>query len=175
MLKQSRIALLILAVLYSNAGVRAQVALDASDVAPFVGSWTIDPEKSSSAPEPERRIITAGPGWMRVELRRPSDDRPPVLIYNLDGSRNVNPFGSGTATTEIRREGADLVTITVFNVNDRPVTVQERLRITQGDLTATVFLRMEHGYEGVRPALEKRPANASETMMYFRKTPPAAP
>jgi len=67
------------------------------------------------------------------------------------------------------------VTITVFNVNDRPVTVQERLRITQGDLTATVFLRMEHGYEGVRPALEKRPANVSETMMYFRKTPPAAP
>jgi hypothetical protein len=175
MLEQSRITILIAGILCSGAGVEAQKVL-AADVAPLVGSWTLDPAKTTGATEPERRIITEGPGWMRVEVHRPSDDHPPVLIYNLDGSRNVNPFGSGTATTEIRRDGADLLTITVFSVNDRPVTVQERLRITpDGELTAAVLLRIEHGYEGVLPALEKRATNVSETVKYFRKTPPAAP
>ena len=176
MLKQSRTSLLILGVLFSSPAVEAQKALVASDVAPFVGSWTLDPVKTGGATEPERRVITAGPDSMRVEVHRPSDDRPPVLIYNLDGSRNVNSFGSGTATTEIRRDETGLVTVTVFTVNDRPVTVQERLRVNpEGELTAAVLLRIEHGYEGVLPALEKRPTNVSETMKYFRKSPPVTP
>ena len=175
MLKPSRIALLICGILGSDAAGQAQSALP-PDVAPLVGSWTLDEAKTTGATEPERRVITAGPGWMRMEVYRPSDDRPPVLTYNLDGSRKVNAFGSGTATTEIRRDGADIVTLTVFTVNDRPVTVQERLRVSQeGELTAAVLLRIEHGYEGVLPALEKRPTNVSETMKYFRRTPPAAP
>jgi hypothetical protein len=176
MRKQSRMSILVLGVLCSSAVVQGQDALVTSDVAPLVGSWTLDTVKTSGATEPERRVITAGRGWMRVEVYRPSDDRAPVLIYNLDGSRNVNPFGSATATTEIRRDGADLVTVTVFTVNDRPVTVQERLRINEeGELTAAVLLRIEHGYEGVLPALEKRPANVSESLKYFRKSPPATP
>ena len=176
MREQSRMSVLIVGILCGSAAVQAQSALVASDVAPFVGSWTLDPVKTGGSTEPERRVITAAPGSMRVEVHRPSDDRPPVLIYNLDGSRNVNAFGSGTATTEIRRDGADLVTVTVFTVNDRPVTVQERLRVNpEGELTAAVLLRIEHGYEGVLPALEKRPTNVSETMKYFRRSPSATP
>lgn len=176
MLEQSRTAVLIIGILCSGAVMQAQSALVASDVAPLVGSWTLDETKTTGATEPERRVITAGPGWMRVELHRPGDDRPPVLIYNLDGSRKVNAFGAGTATTEIRREGTAIVTVTVFTVNDRPVTVEERLTLDQdADLTAAVRLRIEHGYEGVLPPLEKRPTNVSETLKYFRKNPPAAP
>jgi hypothetical protein len=60
----------------------------------LVGSWTLDEARTSGATEPERRVITAGEGWMRVEVYRPSDQRPPTLVYNLDGSRKVNPFGA---------------------------------------------------------------------------------
>ena len=163
--------LLILGVLLGSAGPHAQNVLTAPDVAPLVGTWTLDAVKSGAS-DPERRIITLGPGWIRVELHRAGDDRPPALIYNLDGSQNVNPFGSGTATTELRREQQEIVTLTVFTVNERPVTVQERLRITaDGDMTAAVIVRVEHGYQGVLPALEKRASNVSETLKYFRKTP----
>ena len=164
--------LLILVVLFGSGGLSyaRQQPLTAPDVAGFAGQWTLDLSKSA-ATEPERRVITVNPVAMRVELHRPGDDRPPVLIYNLDGSRNVNPFGSGTATTEIRREGRDIITVTVFTVNDRPVTVQERLQVTGStDMTAAVVVRVEHGYQGVRPALEKGAPNASETLKHFRKT-----
>jgi hypothetical protein len=164
--------LLILGSLGSGAVLQAQQpALTAPEVAGFAGQWTLDLSKSA-ATEPERRVITVEPGVLRVELHRPGDDRPPILIYQLDGSRHVNPFGSGTATTEIRREGQDIITLTVFTVNDRPVTVQERLQITgPADMTAAVGVRVEHGYQGVRPALEKGAPNASETVKHFRRTP----
>ena len=163
--------LLILGLLFGRGALYAQQQpLSAADLAVFAGQWTLDLSKSA-ATEPERRVITVAPDAMRVELHRPGDDRPPVLIYNLDGSRNVNPFGSGTATTEIRREGPDIITVTVFTVNDRPVTVQERLQVTgPTDMSAAVTVRVEHGYQGVRPALEKGAPNASETLKHFRKT-----
>ena len=84
--------LLILGVLCSGVGAHAQKGLTAPDIAAFVGDWTLDLTKSG-ATDPERRVITNGPGWMRVEIHRPGDVRPPVLIYKLDGSPNVNPFG----------------------------------------------------------------------------------
>ena len=171
MRKQSHAWLLILGVLCSGALAHAQSEITAPDVEPFAGVWTLDATKSG-ATDPERRVITLGPGWMRVEIHRAGDERPPVLIYNLNGSPNVNPFGSGTATTEIRRDKAGIVTVTVFTVNDRPVTVQESLQITStGDLTAAVQVRVEHGYQGVLPALEKQAPNVSTTAKYFRKTP----
>jgi hypothetical protein len=149
----------------------AQTTLTAHDLEPFVGSWTLDPAKSAVS-DPERRIITLGPAWVRIELHRPGDAHPPALVYNLDGSPNVNPFGAGTATTEIRKEPNALVTSTVFTINDRPVTVHERLQITStGEMTASVILRVEHGYQGVVPPLERAAPNVSETLKYFRKSP----
>src|SRR5688572_6972917 len=149
MRKQKHAWLLILGFLCSGVGANAQNGLTAADIAPFVGAWALDLTKSG-ATDPERRVITLGSGSMRVEIHRPGDNRPPVLSYNLDGSPSVSPFGSGTATTEIRRDRNDIVTVTVFTINDRPVTVQERLQITSaGEMTAAVLLRVEHGYQGV--------------------------
>ena len=162
--------LLISAVLCGDIGAHAQEGITAPELERYVGAWALDTVESG-ATEPERRVITLGPGWMRVEIHRPGDDHPPVLIYNLNGSPNVNPFGSGVATTELRRDRNGIVTVTVFTINDRPVTVQEHLQITSaGDMTVAVLLRVEHGYQGVPPTLEKRGANVSETSKYFRKT-----
>ena len=112
---------------------------------------------------------------MRVEIHRAGDSHPPVLIYNLDGSRHVNAFGPGTATTQIRRDGDDIVTVTVVNIEDRPVTVEERLRlISARELAVAVLVRVEHGYEGVRPTLEKHGANVSEGSKIFRRFPETA-
>ena len=163
--------LLTVGVLCIGAWAHAQPALTTADLEAFAGAWTLDTTKSGVSDE-ERRIITLGPGWMRVEIHRPNDDRPPALVYNLNGSTGVNPFGSGTATTEIWRDETGIVTTTVFTVNERPVTVQERLQLTSdGAMTAAVTLRVEHGYQGVLPTLEKRAPNVAETLKYFRRSP----
>src|SRR5215204_250656 len=103
-----------------------QAGLTAADVEPLVGEWTLDAPKSGVS-DPERRVITFGVGWVRVEIHRPGDERPPTLTYMLDGSSNTTPFGAGTATTQIRRERAEIITVTVITINERPVTVEERL------------------------------------------------
>jgi hypothetical protein len=149
---------------------RAMNGLTRSDLEPFVGTWTLDASQSSAA-DPEWRQITLGDQSMRVEIHRPDDDRPPALVYNLDGTRRTNPFGAGSAVTEIRREQGDIVTSTVFTINERPVTVQERLKITAaGDLATVVIVRVEHGYQGVLPPLAIQPANVAQASKYFRRT-----
>jgi hypothetical protein len=147
-----------------------QGALTAVDVQPFEGEWILDSEKSGVS-DPERRVITLGEGWVRVEMHRPEDQRPPTLIYLLNGSSNTTPFGSGTATTQIRRERAEIVTVAVITINDRPVTVEERLNVaSSGEMVAAVTLRVEHGYQGVLPPLEKRAPNVAQNVKYFRRT-----
>ena len=171
MRKQGQAWLLIIGLLCGNATAHGQTALTEGDLLPFAGAWTLDTTQSGVT-EPERRVITVGPGWLRVEIHRADDDRPPALVYNLDGTSRVNPFGSGTATTELRRDANGIVTVTVFTINDRPVTVQERLQMTSaGDMVAAVLLRVEHGYQGVLPALQKGAPNVAETSKHFRRTP----
>lgn len=166
-----RVVAIMLTFFFAWTTASAREQLGQADVAPLLGSWTLDASRSGAS-EAERRVITAGPGWMRVEIHRQGDAHPPTLIYNLDGSTNTNPYGTGTATTELRRDGDALITLTVITINDRPVTVQERLRVTApGELTAAVMMRVEHGYQGVQPALERRPPNVAETSKHFRKTP----
>jgi hypothetical protein len=149
---------------------RAANGLMRSELEQFVGTWTLDPSQSSAA-DPEWRVVTLGDQSMRVEIHRPDDDHPPTLIYNLDGTRRTNPFGSGTAVTEIRRDQGDVITSTVFTINERPVTVQERMKITPaGDLATVVTVRVEHGYEGVSPPLAAQPANVADASRVFRKT-----
>jgi hypothetical protein len=156
--------------LYASVG-HAQGGITAAELAPLVGSWTLDAARSGQA-DPERRVLSMGPGWMRVEIQRPTDDRPISLMYNLDGTKNVSPYGAGTATTEMRRENNDIVTVTIVTINNSPVTVVERLAVTPEDvMTAAVTLRVEHGYQGVQPALQTRPSNVAETLKHFRRVP----
>ena len=143
--------------------------LSRSDVEAFEGTWRLDAAQSS-ATDPEVRTITVGDGWMRLEIHRPEDDRPPALVYNLDGTRRVGPFGAGTATTEIRRDQNEIVTSTVVSVNERPVTIVERMKMTPaGELATTVRVRVEHGYEGVVPPLATDTPNVGQAVKLFRR------
>jgi hypothetical protein len=154
-----------------GAPAHATNGISRSEVQPFAGTWTLDAVQSGAAADPETRTITVGEHWIRIEIHRPDDDHPPVLIYNLDGTRRTNPYGAGTATTEIRRDQNDIMTSTVVTVNERPVTVEERLKVTPaGDLMARVSVRVEHGYLGVQPPLATRAPNVAEGLKYFRRT-----
>jgi len=162
--------LLMLGLLGCAATLSAEQGLTVADVEPLVGEWTLDAPKSGVS-DPERRVVTLADGGVRVEIHRPGDERPPVLIYLLDGSSKTTPFGAGTATTQIRRERGELITLAVITINDRPVTVEERLNVaSSGELVAAVMLRVEHGYQGVPPPLERQAPNVSQNVRYFRRT-----
>ena len=75
----------LLCFLYAS-GVAAQTGSPVTDVARLEGTWTLDIERSGVT-ESERRVVTLGPTWIRVTIHRAMDDHPPVLIYNLDGSK----------------------------------------------------------------------------------------
>jgi hypothetical protein len=170
MSKRGGVWLVLLGLLGGNVPLAAgQGNLTARDVEPLVGEWILDASKSGVA-DPERRVITLGGGQLRVEMYRPDDDRPPTLIYKLDGSSSSTPFGAGTAKTEIRREGAELMTVAVITINERSVTVEERLNVAaSGEMVAAVTVRVEHGYQGVLPPLETKAPNVAQTVKYFRK------
>src|SRR5678815_4188154 len=84
--------------------------VSAADLHPWEGAWVLDVARSGLTPaESERRVMTVGPTWLRVDLHRPRDEQPAALIYNLDGSTNVNAFGSSTAVTKLSRDGEYVV------------------------------------------------------------------
>jgi hypothetical protein len=153
-------------------GADAQPPPSANDLSRLEGTWTLDVARSG-ATEPERRVVSVGPTWIRVTLYRAGDDRPPVLIYNLDGSSGTNSFGQGTAATRLSRDEAGLRTETVYTVNDRPITVTEVLRLNAAgdELSIETVVRVEHGYQGVPPALDRGAPNVSRATKVFRRVP----
>ena len=68
------------------------------------GCWTSWKSGFTDA-DAERRVVTLGPTWLRMDIHRPVDAPAMALIYNLDGSTNVNAFGSRTAETKLTRDG----------------------------------------------------------------------
>ena len=137
------------------------------------GTWVLDIAKSGlTAADAERRVVTLGPAWLRMDLHRPADEPAMALIYNLDGSTNVNAFGSSTAVTKLTRDGESVVLETVFSVNAQAVTLHERVpRVPGLDLPIDVMLRVEHGYQGVAPTGSKTSPNVSNVTKFFRKEP----
>jgi hypothetical protein len=145
-----------------------------ADVQAFEGTWVLDPLRSGlSAAEAERRVITARPAFVQVDIFRTDDAHPFTLIYNYDGSRTTNPFGTGTAVSQLTRDERGLLFQTVFTVRDQPVTVHELLpfQLEGAELAVTVMLRVEHGYQGITPAKGATPPNESKGTRYFRKQP----
>jgi hypothetical protein len=107
-----------------------------------------------------------------MDLHRPVDAPATSLIYNLDGSTNVNAFGSSTAVTKLTRDGEYVVLETVFSVNSQAVTLHERVPLVPGlDLPIEVMLRVEHGYQGVAPTGVTTSPNISTSTKFFRKQP----
>jgi hypothetical protein len=148
---------------------QAQSSLSRGDVLGIEGTWALDSDPSEARPS-ERRVITVGPDRLTVVIHRASV-APVTLIYKFDGSDSESPFGQGTATARLRQDDGRLLTITVFTVNDAPVTVNEFLRVNaeQTELTVETMLRVEHGYQGVRPTLESKAPNVGTAVRVFRR------
>ena len=167
-------ALIVLTTMFSPA-LRGQTPgkVSSTDLRFLEGSWVLDIARSGlTQAEAERRVMTLGPAWLRVDLHRPKDVQPVALIYNLDGSANVNPYGAGTAVTKLTRDGEHIVLETVLTVNNQAVTLNERVPLVPGlDLPVDVTLRVEHGYQGVAPAGARTPPNVSNATKIFRKQP----
>ena len=137
------------------------------------GSWALDVERSGlTESDAERRVVTLGPAWLRVDLHRPKDTQPTALIYKLDGTTNVNAYGSSTAVTKLTRDGEHIVLEAVLSVNNQAVTLIERVPLVPGlNLPIDVTLRVEHGYQGVAPAGVRTPPNVSSVTKIFLKQP----
>lgn len=142
----------------------------APDVTRLAGTWQLDTGGNLSI-SAERRIITLSPESLRVELQRSEDARPPVLTYRFDGRDEVNPFGTGTATSRLLREGGAIVTETVYEIRNSPITVRETFILNPAgtELTVHSVLRVEHGYEGQLAPGQSKPPNVSNATMVFRK------
>ena len=143
------------------------------DVHALAGAWLLDVGKSGlTDADAERRVVTLGPTWLRMDLQRPVDAPATSLIYNLDGSTNINAYGSSTAVTKLTRDGEYVVLETVLSVNGQAVTLHERVPLVPGlDLPIEVMLRVEHGYQGVAPTGSKASPNVSNVTKIFRKQP----
>jgi hypothetical protein len=147
----------------------AQAPGPAAEFTRLAGTWQLDVAGGSSVAE--RRVITLSPQWFRIEIHRAEDDRPPVLTYRFDGADTVNPFGSGKATSRLLRESGAIVTETIFEIRNSPMTVRETLSVNPAgtELTLNTTVRVEHGYEGALPAGEKKSPNVSTATAVFRK------
>ena len=167
-------AMIVLTTLCAAAlGGQAAGKVSLEDLRALQAAWVMDIGKSGLTPaDAERRVVTLGPTWLRIDLHRPMDAPATALIYNLDGSANVNAFGSSTAVTKLTRDGEYIVLESVFSVNNQAVTLQERVPLVPGlDLPIEVMLRVEHGYQGVAPAGVKTSPNVSTSTKFFRKQP----
>jgi len=151
---------------------RTQLPITRADVAAFEGTWILDGVRSGLGDAiAERRLITAGPTSMTVDIHRAEDAYPVSLIYNFDGSSTMNAFGAGTAESKLTREAEGLLLQTVFTVRNQPITVHELLpaRPDGEDLAIAVMLRVEHGYQGVAPAGGRTPPNVSKATKFFHR------
>ena len=150
----------------------AQAPQPVADYARLAGTWQLDTGGNVSVAA-ERRIITVSAEWLRVELQRSEDARPPVLTYRFDGRDEVNPFGTGKATSRLLREGGAIVTETVYEIRNSPITVRETFSLDPAgtELTVNSVLRVEHGYEGQLAAGQSKPPNVSTATTVFRKQP----
>jgi hypothetical protein len=150
---------------------QAPQKVSASEVRALEGTWVLDVARSGlTEAEAERRVMSLGPAWLRIDLHRARDKRPVSLIYNLDGSTNVNAFGDGTAVTKLTREGDVIVLETVFTVSKQAVTLRERVPLVPGlNLPVESMLRVEHGYQGVPTSGVRTPPNVSNLTKIFHK------
>ena len=157
---------------FASSLARAQAPAPPANMAQLAGTWELDTAGNASVPA-ERRIITVSPDSLRIEIHRKEDSRPPVLTYRFDGRDAVNAFGAGKATTRLLREGGGVVTETIYEIRNSPVTMREALSVNPAgtELTVNSTLRVEHGYEGALPGGESKPPNVSNATTVFRRQP----
>jgi hypothetical protein len=161
----------LVAILFAPQVSSAQERAVAVDVTRLAGTWDLD---SAGPPNPtERRVITVSADSMRVEIVRAEDARPPRLIYRFDGKDTESPFGSGKAIARLVGEGGSVVTETVYEISNSPITIREALSLDRSgrEMTVSTTVRVEHGYQGPLPAGAAKSPNVSTAVSVFRKQP----
>jgi len=159
----------LLSLVLASSVLKAQVPLAAAaEFARLAGTWELDTSGDPSLPA-ERRIITVSPGSLHVEIVRAQDARPPRLTYRFDGKDEVVEFGSGKATARLVREPSAVVTETVYEINNSPITIRESLSLNAAgtELTVNTTVRVEHGYQGPLPAGASKSPNVSTAVVVF--------
>jgi len=149
----------------------AQQTFTAQQFARLVGTWDLD-TKGDPSHAAERRVMTVSPEALHVEIQRAEDARPPRLTYRFDGQDSVVDFGRGKATGRLIRDAAAMVTETVYEINNSPITVRDVFTLNAGgtQMVVKATFRVEHGYEGPLPAGASKP-NVSSAVMLFVKQP----
>jgi len=152
--------------------VQAQAPFTAAELTRLAGTWELDAAGDPSVPA-ERRIITVSSDSLKVEIVRAGDARPPRLTYRLDGQNTAADFGSGKATGRLIRERSAVVTETVYEVNNSPITIRDILSVNADGsrLTVNTTLRVEHGYEGPLPPGATKSPNVSNAVVVFIRRP----
>ena len=161
----------LLVVVLASAITQAQErVLSAPELARLAGTWDLNTSGAPPLPA-ERRIITVSSEGLHVEIVRAEDARPPRLTYRFDGADAVAEFGSGKATARLIREPAAVVTETVYEINNSPITIRDVLDVNADgtELTITSTLRVEHGYQGPLPTGASRPPNVSNSVAVFTR------
>jgi hypothetical protein len=139
------------------------------DAARLAGTWDLD---TAGPPNPtERRVITVSAESMRVEILRAEDARPPHLTYRFDGKDTESAFGAGKAIARLVGERGTVVTETVYEISNSPITIREAFTVNPsgGELTVNTTVRVEHGYQGPLPAGASKSPNVSTAVSVFRK------
>jgi hypothetical protein len=164
--------LVTLVLVLASSIVKAQESRAAPEFARLAGTWDLDTSGDPSLPA-ERRIITVSPESFLVEIVRAEDARPPRLTYRFDGQDVVGEFGSGKATSRLVREPSAVVTETVYEINNSPITIRDILSVNAAgtELTVSTTLRVEHGYQGPLPAGASKSPNVSNSVVVFVKRP----
>ena len=148
----------------------AQAPDPVTDFARLAGTWELDTSGDASI-SAEQRIITVSPEGLRIEIRRAEDARPPLLTYRFDGKEADNAFGSGKATSRLVPERGAVVTETIYEIRNSPITVREILSVNPDgtEMTVNTTLRVEHGYEGVGAPGKSKTPNVSTATRVFRR------
>lgn len=158
----------LVALVLASSVLKAQDSPAAAEVARLAGTWELDTSGDPSL-QAERRIITVSAASLQVEIVRAEDARPPRLTYRFDGQDAVAEFGSGKATARLVRERSAVVTETVYEINNSPITVREILNLNADgtELTVSTTLRVEHGYQGPLPTGASKSPNVSNAVVVF--------
>ena len=84
-------------------------------------------------------------------------------------SNSLSTSGAGKATARLVREPSAVVTETVYEINNSPITIRETLSLNPegSELTVNTTVRVEHGYQGPLPAGASKSPNVSTAVVVF--------
>jgi hypothetical protein len=142
-------------VLLVNGAVHAQQKPD------FTGTWTMDMSRSESAAQgtdvsprtPMKLVVRQSPADFNIETDRDGSRERLRFVF---GQSPVGTTGQKAAAVEpagVEWRGSDLITTTVYRVNNMPVKQirTHRLAPNGHEMIVETRVEMQHGYESDHP------------------------